>query len=162
MIEECKLCGYMLSCLFCIFLLFLSLSEIIYSGVRYDIYMTKSCSYIWGWTIGGGIIDFFSFVLLCGLLVSFGFGKDERNTKLWAFLQIFQIAPIIVMIWATNTHIKISNHCYDLLSEKAPELFTLVEIHFAMMIISVILFFGFLFVKIPMIIIKSFFRAAGQ
>ena len=86
----------------------------------------------------------------------------KKAKNIWTCLQVFQIAPIIVMIWATNTYITISSHCYDLLSETAPEFWTFINIHMWMMWIGIIVLICFLVVAIPMMLVRSFCRAAGQ
>ena len=161
MIEERKLFGCLALAFLCIFSLFLGFAELIFSGVRHEINLDKKCAYLWGWTVAEGIIDLFSFVILCRFLYT-RTGADLKTQRIWAAMQVFQIAPIIVMIWATNTYITISSHCYDLLSDRAAELWTFIVIHMSMMWIGVIVLICFLIVAVPMALIRGFFRAAGQ
>jgi hypothetical protein len=161
MSDDCKFCGFIILGLIFVFNFVFGLSELIIAGVHYNEF-DSSCYDIRSYIIVAGIFDFGSSIIL-GCLLKFLYNGTDKSIRICTLLQIFQICPIIIMIWSANIYFNISYHCKSFLTYNAPEIWEyVILLHFALMWIGVIALLFTIIIAAFIWLIKLFCRMGGQ
>lgn len=112
----------------------LGIAEAVYSS-RYNQYANQ-CSQIWGWIVASCTINIIIPVsTCCGLSIVLSNNSEKDKNVVLEFAQIGQL---IIAIWSAVAYYNISDSCYNFWTTNAPQMWTLVMIHFVMLWIMII------------------------
>lgn len=114
----------------------LGISEAIFVA-RYSEF-DNQCQQIWSWILAACVFDIVIPVIsFCGIR-SFLRGRDEPATDYDKVLYAARVGFTVIAIWSAVTYYKIDSSCHYFWTSHAPQLWTFVMVHFAVLWISVV------------------------
>jgi hypothetical protein len=139
MIDRSTFCYFFIATIMTLFSFFefsVGISEAVFVS-QYSA-LDNGCRDIWGWILAACVFDISIPVFTCC-----GIGKltakpeDNRYKHDNQLIRLLGVGRLIIAIWSGVTYYHINSSCYNFWHSNAPELWTFVVIHYAMLWIYV-------------------------